>query len=97
MWFTAPWITLPVTRVAAERMIGGNLDKNNRDAVRVLHPHLDQSQGLGRGPSQSANAGRGPGSQRSQFSGPTNTGSNVMGPVPCQNSFLGADLALRAC
>src|SRR6266542_420391 len=44
------WVTLPVTRIAAERVIGGNLDQHDRDAVRVLDPHLDQPHGSVAGP-----------------------------------------------
>jgi hypothetical protein len=34
------------SRVATERVISGNLDENDADAVRVLDPHLGQSPGL---------------------------------------------------
>src|SRR6266545_3529679 len=44
------WVTLPVTRIAAERVIGGNLDQHDRDAVRILDPHLDQPHGSVAGP-----------------------------------------------
>src|SRR6266567_643388 len=44
-------------QVAAERMIGGNLDENDPDAIRVLDPHLNQTPGLGLGPAQDMNAG----------------------------------------
>src|SRR5215472_10792844 len=40
---------LSLTRVAAERVIGGHLDQDDPDAVRVLDPHLGQSPGLGDG------------------------------------------------
>jgi hypothetical protein len=43
------WITLSAARVAsrggAERVIAGNLDEDDADAVVVLDPHLGQSQG----------------------------------------------------
>ena len=39
-------------------MISGDLDQINLHAVWVLDPHLDQSPGLGRWPSQNAHAGR---------------------------------------
>ncbi len=38
-------------------MIGGNLDENDPDAIRVLDPHLNQTPGLGLGPAQDMNAG----------------------------------------
>jgi hypothetical protein len=39
-------------------MIGGNLDQDDPDAVRILDPHLGQAPGLGLGPAQNASAGR---------------------------------------
>ena len=41
----------------AQRVIGGNLDKHNWDAVRILDPHLDQSPRLSGKPAQNTNAG----------------------------------------
>src|ERR1700728_3804739 len=43
------------SRVAGERVIGGNLDEDDPDAIRILEPHLDQSPRLHRGGSENAN------------------------------------------
>ena len=40
-------------------MIGGYLDQDDPDAVRILDPHLGQAPGLGLGSAQNASAGRG--------------------------------------
>jgi len=40
-------------------MIGGDLDQDDPDAVRILDPHLGQAPGLGLWPAQNASAGRG--------------------------------------
>jgi hypothetical protein len=42
------------SRAALERVIGGNLDKDNADAVGVLDPHLALSPGLCRGLAENA-------------------------------------------
>ena len=44
--------------VAAQRVIGGNFDQDNGDAVRVLDPHLSQSPRLVYRLTQDPNAGR---------------------------------------
>jgi hypothetical protein len=39
-------------------VIGGNLDENDPDAIRVFDPHLDQAPGLHRGLSENSNSCR---------------------------------------
>jgi uncharacterized protein (DUF302 family) len=47
------------SRVAAQRVAGGNLDQDDLDAVRVLDPHLGQAPGLGHRLPDDRNLGRG--------------------------------------
>jgi hypothetical protein len=60
VWFTVPvdYVGGHGSQVASERVIGGDFNENDPHAVGVLDRHLDQSPGLGRGPSQNTNAGR---------------------------------------
>src|SRR3974390_3429247 len=49
------------SRVSPERVIGGNLDQDDRDAVGVLDPHLDQAPRLRCGVPDDAGGGGQPG------------------------------------
>ena len=57
----AEFVILAVAPIAgpAERVIGGNLDQDDLDAIGVLDPHLGQAPGLGRGPPDDGDPGRG--------------------------------------
>src|SRR5271166_2200836 len=46
-------------RVAAQRVVGRNLDEHDAEAIRVLDPHFGQPPGLRRGLAEDRNSGRG--------------------------------------